>query len=347
MESPLSPEPTPHFPVPLPSTPIQYDHRPVQRTQLQTDRCFGCNQAGHWIRNCPLKNKSRSQNAQNSNFPQIYCRCGHGLCEVRTANNDRNFGRSYFVCPVKRGKRCGDFFVKWCDDPIDDNDLRPPLCKYPTCSCGAGVCRRIKATSGSYKGRYFFSCPIEQGYGACSYLVWEDTLSVIPNVEDLDADVTPNFGVLKNMDIDIDTDITPTIDDPQDTDIPDIDDSEDMDKKISQSWESLIENAQSVLHPLKSSTTHDPSPEKHIQHHEEETVSFANISDNCIKPEDAYVEAKAEFEASKLRRQSLQEEASRLKIMLQKVEGEIISCELEIKVTETRLGEIEASMIGA
>ncbi|KAI9092497.1 hypothetical protein K1719_027625 [Acacia pycnantha] len=344
MGSPLPPKPTPLSPVPSPNTPVQYDHRPVQRTHRPSDICFRCRQAGHWSRNCPLNNKSSLHLAQNSNVPKIYCRCGHGYCEVRTAKNNRNFNRSYYACPIKRGKKCRDFFVKWCDD-IDESDLCPPPYAYPMCSCRAGVCRRVKATSGPYKGRYCFVCPIRQGHGACSYCVWEESLPFISNFEDLlDTDITPNFGDIQDMDMDVD--FAPNIDDPRDTDIPDTDDSQDIADPISMSWESLIENAQSILHELKSSAAQDLSPENPIQHHEEEKVSLANIADNYLKLEDSYGMAKAEFEASQKRSESLREEASQLKIMQQKLENEIISCELQTKEIETRLREIEASMMG-
>ncbi|KAI9076711.1 hypothetical protein K1719_041351 [Acacia pycnantha] len=312
MGSPLPPKPTPLSPVPSPNTPVQYDHRPVQRTHRPSDICFRCRQAGHWSRNCPLNNKSSLHLAQNSNVPKIYCRCGHGYCEVRTAKNNRNFNRSYYACPIKRGKK---------------------------------LCRRVKATSGPYKGRYCFVCPIRQGHGACSYCVWEESLPFISNFEDLlDTDITPNFGDIQDMDMDVD--FAPNIDDPRDTDIPDTDDSQDIADPISMSWESLKENARSILHELKSSAAQDLSPENPIQHHEEEKVSLANIADNYLKLEDSYGMAKAEFEASQKRSESLREEASQLKIMQQKLENEIISCELQTKEIETRLREIEASMMG-
>ncbi|XP_054821694.1 uncharacterized protein LOC129320323 [Prosopis cineraria] len=377
MESPLAPQRISHFQVPSPHTPIQTTRRP-------DDLCFRCRQPGHWSRHWPFK-QSRSPIAPpNSTIANIYCRCGHGFCEVREAKNDRNCGRSYYVCPIKRGKKCKDF-VQWCEDPIDESYLRPPQYTYPTCSCGAGVCRRVKATSGPHKGRYFFACPIKQGHGACSHCVWEDTLSAIPNVEDLlDPDMT--IGDLQDMDISpniddpLEPDIVPNTSDPQnmdiapntgypqDTDISpniDIDDSLDIDMTISVSWEFLEENARSMLRQrIPSTTGNDLSPEKHIQHHEEEKVRLAYTpdSDNSVRPEEhiqcyeeeevrlgsihnSHVKAKAEFEASQKRSQLLREKADQLKMKLQELKGEIISCELEAKEIQTRLDEMEASMM--
>ncbi|XP_054780175.1 uncharacterized protein LOC129287914 [Prosopis cineraria] len=373
MECPLAPKPIPHFQVPSPDTPIQTTHRPA-------DLCFRCRQPGHWSRHCPLKQSRSPIPPPNSTIPNIYCRCGHGFCEVREAKNDRNCGRSYYVCPIKRGKKCKDF-VQWCEDPIDESYLRPPQYTYPTCSCGAGVCRRVKAISGPHKGLYFFACPIKQGHGACSHHVWEDSLSVISNMEDLlGPDIALNFGDPQDMNIapniedpqdpgiasntgDLqDMETAPNTGDPQETDITpsiDIDDSRDIAMAIfSVFWGSLVKKARSLLHLLIPTTIGfaDVSPEKHIQHHEEKKVRLANTSDNCLKPEehvqcykeeevslasihDSHVKAKAEFEASEIRRfsRSLQGQAARLKRKLQKLESEIISCELEAKEIQTRL----------
>ncbi|XP_028761136.1 uncharacterized protein LOC114719774 isoform X2 [Neltuma alba] len=171
--------PHPHLSSPGTSTP--YNHRLLQR--MQTDKCFRCGQQGHWMRDCPINSqnlKCKGPTSENSEIPKIYCRCGHGFCEVRKVTNDRNYGKSYYVCPIKRGKKCRGF-VGWCDGNVDKSDLHPPPYKYPTCSCGAGVCRKVKETSGENAGRYFFACPIEGDHGACNYQLWEDALLGKPN----------------------------------------------------------------------------------------------------------------------------------------------------------------------
>lgn len=72
-----------------------------------------------------------------------------------------------------QGKKCRDF-VGWCDGNVDESDLRPPPYKYPTCRCGAGVCRKVKETSGENEGRYFFACPVggvRYLYDFCCFII--------------------------------------------------------------------------------------------------------------------------------------------------------------------------------
>ncbi|KAI9121219.1 hypothetical protein K1719_008252 [Acacia pycnantha] len=170
------PKSTPHFILSSPETSTRYNHRLLQR--MQTDTCFRCGQQGHWMRDCPSSSRNlkyEGPTAENSDILKIYCRCGHGFCEVRKAKNDRNYGKSYYVCPIKRGKKCRDF-VGWCGGNVDESDLRPPPHKYPVCPCGAGVCRKEKEARGENEGRYFFACPIGGGHGACKYRLWEEDL---------------------------------------------------------------------------------------------------------------------------------------------------------------------------
>ncbi|RDX99315.1 hypothetical protein CR513_17638, partial [Mucuna pruriens] len=109
----------------------------------------------------------------------MWCRCGHDRCE---------------------GVRCKEF-VKWCHDPVDESDLQTPTLKYLECECGAGVCRRVKATRNVHAVKYCFTCPVKQllfrgncklldnigsiarlrhfvvsNHGSCGYLMWEDEL---------------------------------------------------------------------------------------------------------------------------------------------------------------------------
>lgn len=111
---------------------------------------------------CPNNNNNHSPVLSSNK--QIHCRCGHGFCDVKISNSERNKGRLYFACPIKRGAPCGTF-VKWCDD---ERDLEPSLVKYPKCKCGAGVCKREMEGA-----KYYFTCPVKQNFGSCGYRALE------------------------------------------------------------------------------------------------------------------------------------------------------------------------------
>jgi len=32
---------------------------------------------------------------------QIWCRCGHGVCLLKTAHTPDNYGRKFFTCPIR------------------------------------------------------------------------------------------------------------------------------------------------------------------------------------------------------------------------------------------------------
>ncbi|KAL2320407.1 hypothetical protein Fmac_029376 [Flemingia macrophylla] len=156
-----------------PNTPeilSSYDPKVLRR--MENDTCYTCQQKGHWSWHCPLKSSNARPFTQS-----IWCRCGHGRCDVKTAKSAKNSGRMYYTCPIKGGAKCNDF-VKWCDDPVDESDLQPPAFKYPECVCAAGVCRRVKKMQNLGAVKYCFICPIMQGHGSCGYLVWEDELLV-------------------------------------------------------------------------------------------------------------------------------------------------------------------------
>nr|KYP34484.1 hypothetical protein KK1_044548 [Cajanus cajan] len=130
---------------------------------MENDTCHTCHQKGHWSWHCPLKSSNARPFITNDSpcVHNIWCRCGHGRCDVRTAKSVKNSGRKYYTCPIKRGAKCKDF-VKWCDDPVDESDLQPPAFKYPECVCPAGVCRRVKAMQNLGSVKYCFTCPIKQ-----------------------------------------------------------------------------------------------------------------------------------------------------------------------------------------
>ncbi|CAJ1786806.1 unnamed protein product [Sphenostylis stenocarpa] len=148
--------------------------------QMEQSICYNCRQSGHWSWYCPSKspNLNRVSPSPNQGSPvssnTIQCRCGHGPCEIKPARCGRNF----YACPIKNGVKCTNF-VKWCDDPVSELDLQPPLIKYPECACKAGVCRRVKGTEVDGAFKYYFTCPIKEGHGSCGYRVWEDEIKLL------------------------------------------------------------------------------------------------------------------------------------------------------------------------
>ncbi|KHN46836.1 hypothetical protein glysoja_015087 [Glycine soja] len=120
----------------------------------------------------------------------------------RTSKSQKNPRREYYACPIKNGERCNNGFVKWCDDrDVESVFLQPPPFKYPECQCGAGVCKREKATS---QNKYYF------GQGSCGYKVWEDELlhnNKSPVQQSLSCKITLNgFGEGDQNDQDLDED---------------------------------------------------------------------------------------------------------------------------------------------
>ncbi|XP_057437624.1 uncharacterized protein LOC130729804 isoform X2 [Lotus japonicus] len=186
VNQPLSPSRSPSNPPQFqlhPSTPEKFPNPNIQK-RMQGDTCFKCHQQGHWSWFCPLNspNKNPLSSSSSSHSPtlhspqNIHCRCGYGLCIIKTSKSERNPGRKYYACPVKRGAQCNGYgFMKWCDEPVDQSDWQPPLFKYPECECGAGVCRRVKGTQESTSVvKYYFECPVKKDHGSCGYQVSED-----------------------------------------------------------------------------------------------------------------------------------------------------------------------------
>ncbi|KAK2416087.1 hypothetical protein P8452_61109 [Trifolium repens] len=160
---------SPQFQIP-PTTPEKSTPSPALLQRMQHDQCYKCKKIGHWSPYCPNNNNNNNTNKQVSASATtlIYCPCGYGFCDVRKSKSEKNYGKSYFSCPNKRGARCGiGTFLKWCD-AIDESDLQPPLFKYPECECGAGVCKKVVET-----GQCYFICPIKQNHGSCGYRVSE------------------------------------------------------------------------------------------------------------------------------------------------------------------------------
>ncbi|MED6173068.1 hypothetical protein PIB30_055815 [Stylosanthes scabra] len=144
-----------------------------QRSRARDNNCYKCGKEGHWYRQCPLNNPNGTPLPNTKN---IYCRCGYGFCSVKAAKTTKNFGRTFFICPIKEGKQCKGGFVGFCDDEKFNDSIydHPPLYKYPVCECGAGVCAKENDPNADRKFR--FVCPVQPGHGHCGFIVTEDEL---------------------------------------------------------------------------------------------------------------------------------------------------------------------------
>ncbi|XP_057720692.1 uncharacterized protein LOC130935130 [Arachis stenosperma] len=168
--TPSKPTTQPQF---VPYTP-ENPSRPTQEQGSRTrdySTCFNCGKKGHWYRQCPLALHSNGSSPIPDN---IYCRCGYGFCLVKTSKSTKNFGKKFYVCPIKEGKQCKGF-IGFCNEPPRDEEyFDPPPYKYPVCECGAGVCAKERDPNADRKFR--FLCPVQPGHGNCGFIVTEDEL---------------------------------------------------------------------------------------------------------------------------------------------------------------------------
>jgi len=99
-ESPLQINKSIQFHPTTPEKSSPYPPNPSLVQRMLTDTCFKCKQQGHWSMYCPKNNTNHSPVLSSNK--QIHCRCGHGFCDVKISNSERNKGRLYFACPIKR-----------------------------------------------------------------------------------------------------------------------------------------------------------------------------------------------------------------------------------------------------
>lgn len=147
------------------------------------DSCYRCKQVGHWAKDCTQSPNKRSPNFRSPNFrspmpipssdyPATHCPCGAGVCEIRVSHSEKNPNREFYKCPGKNEKHC-EYFM-WCDGLKREDILEVQPREYPTCGCGAGVCRLKTEESEPNNGRSYYACHIKEGYGACKFRQWVD-----------------------------------------------------------------------------------------------------------------------------------------------------------------------------
>ncbi|CAM6095472.1 unnamed protein product [Calypogeia fissa] len=143
--------------------------------------CYKCGMEGHWAKDCPGGKVSSSPARQaggegqgGANVQERLCPCGAGACAVLTANTEKNMGRNFYKCPLRKDEGQCTFF-EWCDaggqsmpsERFQDVSQQPQL----MCKCGGGPCAVLTAKTEKNMGRQFYKCPAPQ---SCSFFQWCD-----------------------------------------------------------------------------------------------------------------------------------------------------------------------------
>ncbi|KAL3611775.1 hypothetical protein D5086_002795 [Populus alba] len=121
----------------------------------------------------PPDYNARGGGGSGAVVPEKVCPCGLGVCNVFTANTERNRGRDFYKCP-QRQESGGCGFFQWCDEsPAENNGggfggggshgtLSNSVFPELQCSCGAGSCLILTSRKGDNNGKQFYKCPENQ-----------------------------------------------------------------------------------------------------------------------------------------------------------------------------------------
>ncbi|KAL2620020.1 hypothetical protein R1flu_000225 [Riccia fluitans] len=153
--------------------------------------CYKCGLEGHWARDCTKRGvaggfaaQSGGQPSEPSDVPEKNCPCGAGPCVVLTANTEKNMGRRFYKCPLKRDEGQCNFF-EWCDggggaaagggggQSFQSDRTSAQNIPQVDCKCGGGPCVVLTAKTERNNGRSFYKCPLPKEQG-CGFFQWCD-----------------------------------------------------------------------------------------------------------------------------------------------------------------------------
>ncbi|XP_077228954.1 uncharacterized protein LOC143861883 [Tasmannia lanceolata] len=146
------------------------------------DECFWCKQKGHWMKDCPLNPRNKSQPSVPVETPREDSR-DHGLSQTRREDKCfccKQIGHWSKGCPRKKSEPSVSGGVV-----MDGSD--PPVWQ---CDCGGGACLVFTSRTEKNPGRKFYSCPGKPGGGKCKFFKWCDTV-VVSSYQRLDVAEPP------------------------------------------------------------------------------------------------------------------------------------------------------------